>query len=391
MIERPYPLEEALFSLREQAIDDTVAASLAALNLGCQLMLRSVDESVKSDFRQDNTLHWPPVLSEQEEPIFDGQLRGADELAGPLSRIMGNATQEATPLLDAFRRQLFGADPEMVRLAALALPLSCMAHPHPLVQVCAAVASLGLTRNPLRTGQAVNILTRQYAESPSELIQELAFIGLSRTFTQRLRSGVAQMGTKLSGWLTGTSQPRHISAARDALLVHGTVFQRHGAPMDLWWRPPSGDLHQYFKHGSLPHLYSSVDHYRWSGGWSDYAREEAAEKLIDWLSVRDIREPDVIAHSHGCNVSMLTSHTIALNRLVLLSCPVHWSSYRPGKVKDVLSIRINWDLVIMADGGSQRFPTGVGIREEVLPFWFTAHDASRRSSTWRARSLDGLL
>lgn len=391
MIERPYPLEEALSSLREQAIDDTVAASLAALNLGCQLMLQSVDESVQSDFRQDNTLRWPLVLSEQEEPIWDGQLRGADELAGPLSRIIGTATPEGRPLLDAFRRQLFGADPEKVRLAALALPLACMAHPHPLVQVCAAVASLDLTRNPLRTGQAVNILTRLYAEPPNELIQELAFTGLSRTFTQRLRSGTSQLGTALSGWLKGTSSLHPMSAARDALLVHGTVFQRHGAPMDLWWRPPSGDLHQHFKHGSLPHIYSSVDHYRWSGGWSDYAREEAAEKLIDWLSVRGIREPDVIAHSHGCNVSMLASRTLSLNRLVLLSSPVHWNSYRPGNVKDVLSIRINWDLVIMADGGSQRFPTGVGIREEVLPYWFTTHDASRRSSTWRARSLDGLL
>lgn len=391
MIERPYPLEESLFSLREQAIDDTVAASLAALNLGCQLMLQSVDELVQSDFRQDRTLHWPQVVSEQEASIFDGQLRGADELAGPLSRIMGTATQEATQLLDTFQRQLFGAEPEKVRLAALALPLSCMAHPHPLVQVCAAVASLGLTRNPLRTGQAVNILTRLYAESPSELIQELAFIGLSRTFTQRLRSGVAQMGKKLSGWLAGTPPSPSISAAKDALLVHGTVFQRHGAPMDLWWRPGSGDLHQHLKNGSLPQLYPGADHYRWSGGWSDYAREEAAEKLIDWLSVKGIQKPDVIAHSHGCNVSMLTSHTVALNRLVLLSCPVHWSSYHPGTVKDVLSIRINWDLVIMADGGSQRFPTGAGIREKVLPFWFTAHDASRRSSTWQARSLDSLL
>lgn len=141
----------------------------------------------------------------------------------------------------------------------------------------------------------------------------------------------------------------------------------------------------------MPNLYGHSDYYRWSGGWNEYARHDAAEKLCEWMRLRHVSVPDVIAHSHGGNVAMLASTQENMNKLVLLSCPVHWSDYRPDKVSDVLSIRIKWDLVIMADGGAQRFPNDPRIREVILPFWFTAHDASRRSSTWKSRNLDQLV
>lgn len=393
MIANPVNLRQALYALGAPNVEQDAAASLAALLLGCSLMLQTADELVLSDFRQETYLEWPRIPSMGRERIPDEWLREADVLAGYLNQVMATPPAQSPPMLDMLSKQLFdGKETPSVVIAAIALVLAGMSHSHPLVQVCSAIATAGVARNPLRLGQALNLLTRRYADSDSDLIQQLAFTGISRLFMTSLRKGLRSVSMQMGhAFNQNTNGVNVIARATHALLIHGTVFQRHGSPMDLWWLPPTGDLHQHLRGGSLPHLYTGADHFRWSGGWSDYAREEASEKLIDWLSAKGIQRPDVVAHSHGCNVSMLASQTIDVNRLILLSCPVHWSSYRPGKVQDVLSIRIRWDLVIMADGGAQRFPASSGIREEILPFWFTGHDDPRQSATWQSRNLDGLL
>ena len=110
--------------------------------------------------------------------------------------------------------------------------------------------------------------------------------------------------------------------ANNAVLIHGTIFQKHGAQIEEWWRPADqagqnqGDFHRYLKNGPRPNVYNHQDFYRWSGGWGDYAREEAAEKLVHWMDARHISSPDVFAHSHGCNVAMLASHARAMDHLV---------------------------------------------------------------------------
>ena len=78
---------------------------------------------------------------------------------------------------------------------------------------------------------------------------------------------------------------------------------------------------------------------------------------------------------------------VKVRQLVLLSCPAH-SLYEPdfSNVSDVVSIRVKWDLVIMADRGNQEFEDR-RIREHILPFWYGAHDSCRRSSTWRSQDL----
>jgi hypothetical protein len=267
-----------------------------------------------------------------------------------------------------------------------------MAHPHPLVQVSAAVAALSFVTNPVRIGQAINIAMRPEIANAELVVRQIAFTGLNRFLTDRAGFAAANVKRRLGRWLGQWGAPTTSPvAAAEAVLVHGTILNWHGQPLEEWWRPPTGDLHAYLKSGAMPGLYAGSDYFRWSGGWNDYAREEAADKLVEWLKVRAIHTPDVIAHSHGGNVSMLASHQVGLNKLILLSCPVHWPAYQPGKIRDVLSIRIKWDLVIMADHAAQRFPGQMGIREKVLPFWFTAHDASRRSQTWAAQGLEQLI
>jgi len=69
--------------------------------------------------------------------------------------------------------------------------------------------------------------------------------------------------------------------------------------------------------------------------------------------------------------------------MILLSCPVHWPQYAPAFnfVNRVISIRVHLDLVILADGGGQRFYDS-RIEEHVLPLWFD-HSLSHDPATWR--------
>ncbi len=396
MIETPHPLDAALVAAhqvtRHDEHSDEIAASLAALNLGCAQLLQPANELVLQDFRDEEEIHWPQLQHAWESPITETELRSADEFAGFVSEAMRGAPDAPFDRLQSLRKALYDGGPDEARRAALALPLASMAHPHPLVQVSAAVAALSFVTNPVRIGQAINIVMRPEIADAGLVVQQIALTGLTRFLTDRAGFAAANLKRRLGRWLGRWGAPTTpLVAAADAVLVHGTIFNWHGQPLEEWWRPTTGDLHAYLKRGALPGLYAGSDYFRWSGGWNDYAREEAADKLVEWLKARAIHTPDVIAHSHGGNVSMLASHQVGFNKLILLSCPVHWPAYQPGKTRDVLSIRIKWDLVIMADGAAQRFPRQMGIREKVLPLWFTAHDASRRSQTWAAQRLEQLL
>jgi hypothetical protein len=86
---------------------------------------------------------------------------------------------------------------------------------------------------------------------------------------------------------------------------------------------------------------------------------------------------------------MLASKTADFGRMVLLSCPVHRRKYFPNfaRVQKVVSIRVRADLVILADGGGQRF-RDPRIEEIVLPIWFN-HSITHDPGTWDAQGLPG--
>ena len=91
----------------------------------------------------------------------------------------------------------------------------------------------------------------------------------------------------------------------------------------------------------------------------------------------------MFAHSHGGSVAMLASQDgLTMEKLVLLSCPVH-QRYRPnhGIVKKTVSVRVKLDLVVLADGGRQRF-RDQRIQEIVLPLWFS-HSATHDPDVWQ--------
>ena len=79
-----------------------------------------------------------------------------------------------------------------------------------------------------------------------------------------------------------------------------------------------------------------------------------------------------------------------MNKLVLLSCPVH-ARYAPDfdHVSKVVSVRTRLDLVILADRGGQRFHDK-RISENVLPLWFS-HKATREVSVWKRYGIASML
>jgi hypothetical protein len=87
----------------------------------------------------------------------------------------------------------------------------------------------------------------------------------------------------------------------------------------------------------------------------------------------------MFAHSHGGTVANLaTFRDLDLDRLVLLSWPVH-SEWFPdfGKVQKVIDIRVHFDLVIIADRGGQSFNPPRAHRRKVTSHvngWFDHSD-----------------
>jgi len=173
------------------------------------------------------------------------------------------------------------------------------------------------------------------------------------------------------------------------MLIHGT---------NLWTRPDwsipvSGPLFNYVQK-VRPDLYGSDDYFRWEGGYTNYAREVASQNLSDWVGRRCLNGIDAITHSHGGNVLMASTKSGAsFSKVIFLSCPIHWSRYQPAplSIEKIVSIRVKFDLVILADRGSHRFPKASGASEEILPIWFVGHNSTYEPDTWRKYSLDRVL
>jgi hypothetical protein len=89
---------------------------------------------------------------------------------------------------------------------------------------------------------------------------------------------------------------------------------------------------------------------------------------------------------------MLASNSgLDIGKLVLLSCPAHPQKYMPDfqHVGKVVSVRVHLDLVILVDGGGQRF-AHPRISENVLPVWFH-HSATHDPDVWRKHDIPAKL
>lgn len=256
--------------------------------------------------------------------------------------------------------------------AAAGLFEACLDHPEELTRVAAAASYFPVTTEPI---PVLDVLVRG-TYSDDALTREVAATALARIAPGHTRLGELTVGRTPTG--TG---PVHTS-----LMVHGT-FARNAT----WWQP-MGNFHAYILSQVRPDLYSAPDRFEWSGGYSDAARALGGLDLRAWAAAHGAAGLNLFAHSHGGSVSMLaTQGGLDVGQLVLLSVPVHVHKYMPdfSRVADAVSIRVRLDLVILADGGGQRF-SHPKIRENVLPLWFD-HGAAHDPGVWQAHNVPGLL
>ena len=246
----------------------------------------------------------------------------------------------------------------------------CLAHPRELVRIAAAHAYLPLTDNPAR---CVRVLATG-ARSADRLEAELAATALARV--QPEHPALRRLSRK------GARLPRVRRKPQTLMLVHGTWAS------DAEWYKPNGSFHAFIK-PQRTDLYSQADFFRWTGGYSDGARNQGALDLKAWVDARNEGGLDLMGHSHGANVLLqATKFGMTAGTLILLSCPVHVNKYFPDftKVtKPVVSVRVKLDLVILADLGGQKF-RHPDIKEIVLPIWFD-HGATHDGATWLAHNI----
>jgi pimeloyl-ACP methyl ester carboxylesterase len=256
---------------------------------------------------------------------------------------------------------------------AAALMELCLSHPDELTRVAAASAYFSLSAEPQKL---IKILV-QGTRSQEPLVRNVAATALAH---------IAPDHASLRP-LTKYKPPRRgREPAHTSTIVHGTF-----AAGSTWWQP-GGDFHTYLGTQVLNDLYSGADRFGWSGGYSDGARAQAAADLVGWVNAHNVPGLDLFGHSHGGNVMMLATHGgLNAGKLVLLSCPVHIHKYLPdfSHVSRVISIHVKHDLVILADGGGQRF-NHPQIEEHVLPIWFD-HSATHEPAVWKKHKIPTLI
>jgi hypothetical protein len=272
---------------------------------------------------------------------------------------------------------LFFTQPEPT--TALDLLGTSLAHPSPHARAAAAWAYGACLENPepavLILAELLRTATRR--GSTDTLLQDMTSTALAR---------LAPGHPELERLARTKARPRGGRPSNTSLLVHGTF-----AKNNEWWQP-GGDFHTYLLNNVSSDLYSASDRFDWSGGWSDRARDRAANDLIQWLQGHGLATPRLYTHSHGGSAAMLaTTRGLQVEKLVLLSCPAHPDKYLPNfaNVQRVVSIRVHADVVIMIDGGDQKFDIP-GIAEHVLPIWLK-HSDTHDPSVWQQHNVPGML
>jgi hypothetical protein len=253
--------------------------------------------------------------------------------------------------------------------AAAALFEAAMFSPHPLVAVAAAAGARETTRLRPRIRQA---LESGY-QSDDRLTSRLAVAAMSHMppMQDLAREQVIE-------------QPRSRKRRRKsntAVITHGTWAA------DSRWYRPGGDFYAAVS-ANRPDLHLHDASFTWTGAYSKRARSADARLLQQWLDDQGLGKPDFFAHSHGGTVANLaTRRGVEFDRLVLLSWPVHRDWYpKFTNVRQIIDVRVRMDLVILLDGGRQRFKSRSSRVRTHRHGWFN-HSATHEPDYWDEHNL----
>lgn len=306
------------------------------------------------------------------------ELIGLDEATAPLGAVV--AARRAEPGLRVPARTSGELMTEIVDrpdpVLAAALVEASLRSDSRLVRTSAAVSALDTT------GPRDDVVAQLIAGAArgDALTREIGRIGLARVDPQH---EVLRRVTGRPSRLTGTDRP-----SRTAVLTHGTF-----AALTRWWQPV-GDFYRYLD-GLAPPLHLHDPSFRWSGLYSDGARQLAAQQMADWIADQNLQRPDVFAHSHGGTVaSLATQRGVAIDRLVLLSWPVHAEWFPDfANVGRIVDIRVHFDLVIIADRGGQTYtppPVHAAKVTSHVNGWFE-HGDTHEPAYWERHGLPAVL
>jgi pimeloyl-ACP methyl ester carboxylesterase len=247
---------------------------------------------------------------------------------------------------------------------AAALFEAAMTSPHPLVAVAGAAGA----RETTRLRPKIRKTLEAAAKSKDRLVSRLALEAISH---------IGPMESIVDKKVI--RQPKSRKRRRQsntAVITHGTF-----AANASWFRP-GGDFYEALKN-KRPDLDVHDRSFRWTGAYSDKARGADAVLLKQWISDQGLMVPDVFAHSHGGTVAHLaTQKGVQFDRLVLMSWPVH-KKWHPdfSRIKRIIDVRVRMDLVVLLDGGTQRFRSKDFQIEEHRIGWFD-HSSTHEPAYW---------
>ncbi|MDH3305314.1 MAG: hypothetical protein OEM92_08915 [Gammaproteobacteria bacterium] len=257
--------------------------------------------------------------------------------------------------------------------AAAALFEAAMMSEYPLVAVAGAAGARETTRLRPRIRETLESAAR----SRDRLVSRLALAAMSH---------IGPMESTVDKKVV--RQPKSRKRRRQsetAVVMHGTF-----AANATWYRP-GGDFYDALK-ARRPDLRLHDWSFRWTGAYSDRARRADAELLRKWIPDQGLAAPDFFAHSHGGTVAHLaTRKGVQFDRLVLMAWPVHKKWFPDfSKVKRIIDVRVRVDLVVLLDGGAQRFRTTDFAVEEHRNGWFD-HSSTHEPAYWDDHGLWGVI
>lgn len=348
----------------DSATTRSAAASQAALLLAARAGVVYESETLLREIQEESATAKNfdlPAL----RPLERDRRRRVDEATRPLGMNKQELRQESsvrvqTEMASVVRRLYEKPETE----TAAALFEAGMQSPHLLVRVAAAAGA----RETTRLRKRIRSILEEGVRSDDATIAEVA-----RTALGKIDRDAADLRPFVA---TPPPSRRRNRESNTAVITHGTW-----AGNQTWYQP-AGEFHTALG-AQRPDLDVHDESFVWSGGYSDSARSRAAGELKQWLGDQGLLRSDFFSHSHGGTVANLASQDgVEYDRLVLMAWPFR-AEWVPdvSNVDRIIDIRVKLDLVILIDGGGQRFPGGQPKLEEHRNGWFD-HSSVHEVDYW---------